>query len=81
MSNMKIDEAIKRVNFVFPYLKPVCYAEFKNLFIFQMSKADGSVIHFDNLIAIDRSTGLPFPFNPLKYGKEYANSITEFIMI
>lgn len=81
MSNMTIDEAVKRLNYVFPYLKPLSYVQFKSLFVFQMAKSDGSSMHFDNLVAVDRNTGLPFPFNPLKFGKEYASVTDNFIDI
>lgn len=81
MSNMTIDEAIERVNEIFPYLKPMSYVRLKSLYVFQMAQHDGTPIHFDNLIAIDRSSGMPFPFNPLKFGKEYAKVANNFVTV
>lgn len=81
MSSMTIDAAIRRVNDVYPYLKPVSYINFRNLFVFQMAKSDGSQIHFDNLIAVDQPSGMTFIFNPLKFGKEYAEAARNFTKI
>lgn len=76
-----INKAIERIRNVYPYLKPVSYVRLKSLFVFQMAKSDGIPLHFDNLIAVDTSSGMTFPFNPLKFGKEYIEVANKFIEI
>lgn len=84
MSNttmMTISEAIDRLDKICPYLKPTSYVPFGSLYIFQVAQKDGTPIIFDNLMAIDRMNGVPFPFNPLKFGKKYAMVASKFIAI
>lgn len=81
MSSITIDNAIKHINEIYPYLKPMSYVRFGSLFVFQMENVDGSPILFDNLIAFDRFSGLSFPFNPLKFDKEYIKVAKNFIDI
>lgn len=78
---MTINETIERFEKVCPYLKPTAYVPFGPLIVFQTASKDGTPIYFDNLMAVHRSNKLVFPFNPLKFGEDYARVATKFIAI
>lgn len=76
-----INKAVERLEELYPFLKPVSYTEFDSMFVFQVSKADGTPIHFDNLMAVDIASGMTFTFNPLKYGTEYVEAAKKFVAL
>lgn len=76
-----ISEAVDRLEKICPFLKPLYWTRFDSLFVFQVADSDGNPIVFDNLIAVDPSSGTIFPFNPLKYGKEYVDAAKEFVAL